>query len=77
LRWRDDEPHGSRVRYEVSVILRVDDSPSATSLVQGEVESRYGRQSFSGWLELLSHLEALVDRARTDPARATTRRRER
>ena len=65
------------MRYEVSVILRVDDAPSATSLVQGEVESRYGRQTFSGWLELLSHLEALVDRARTDPARATSRRRER
>jgi hypothetical protein len=65
------------VRYEVSVILRVDDSPSPTSLVQGEVESRYGRQTFSGWLELLSHLEALVDRARTDPARSTSRRRER
>ena len=28
-------------------------------------------------LELLSHLEALVDRARTDPARSTSRRRER
>jgi hypothetical protein len=64
------------VRYEVSVILRVDDNPRGSTLVQGEVESRYGRQSFSGWLELLGHLEALVDRARTDPARSTTRRRE-
>jgi hypothetical protein len=69
-------PHGSRVRYEVSVILRVDDSQRGSSLVQGEVESRYGRQSFSGWLELLGHLEALVDRARTDPARSTRPRRE-
>jgi hypothetical protein len=64
------------VRYEVSVILRVDDNPRGTSLVQGEVESRYGRQSFSGWLELLGQLEALVDRARTDPARSSGRRRE-
>jgi hypothetical protein len=62
------------VRYEVSVVLRVDDSPRGSSLVQGEVESRYGRQSFSGWLELLGHLEALVDRARTDPERAPGRR---
>jgi hypothetical protein len=65
------------VRYEVSVILRVDDNPPGSTLVQGEVESRYGRQSFSGWLELLGHLEALVDRARADPARSTVRRRER
>ena len=65
------------MRYEVSVILRVDDNPQGSTLVQGEVESRYGRESFSGWLELLGHLEALVDRARTDPARSTARRRER
>jgi hypothetical protein len=64
------------VRYEVSVILRVDDSPPGSTLVQGEVESRYGRLPFSGWLELLGHLEGLVDRARTDPARSTARRRE-
>ncbi len=60
----------------MSVILRIDDSPRGSTLVQGEVESRYGRQTFSGWLELLGHLEALVDRARTDPARSTRRRRE-
>ena len=65
------------MRYEVSVILRVEDTPPGSTLVQGELESRYGRQSFSGWLELLGHLEALVDRAQTDPARSTARRRER
>jgi len=64
------------VRYEVSVILRVDDNPRGSTLVQGEVESRYGRQSFSGWLELLGQLEELVDRARNDPARSSARRRE-
>ncbi len=52
------------MRYEVNVILRVDDSVRGAPAVRGEVESRYGRQSFAGWLELLGHLEALVDRAR-------------
>lgn len=65
--------HGSLVRYELSVILRVDDNARSSAAVQGDVESRYGRQSFTGWLELLGHLEALVDRARADPARAGVR----
>ena len=62
------------MRYEVNVILRVDDSARGAPAVRGEVESRYGRQSFAGWLELLGHLEALVDRARAEPARAAVRR---
>jgi hypothetical protein len=57
------------VRYEVSVTLRVDAAARHPETVRGEVESRYGRQTFSGWLELLSQLEALVDRARSDPSR--------
>ena len=35
--------------------------------VSGRLESRYGRQDFSGWLELLGTLETLVDRARAFP----------
>lgn len=61
------------VRYEVSVILRVDENPRSPASVKGDLKSRYGRQSFSGWLELLGHLEALVDRARADPAHMATR----
>lgn len=62
------------MRYEVNVILRVDDSVRGAPAVRGEVESRYGRQAFAGWLELLGHLEALVDRARAEPAREAVRR---
>ena len=58
------------MRYEVNVILRVDPKSRASETVRGEVESRYGRQSFSGWLELMGHLEAIVDRARAEPAPA-------
>lgn len=52
----------------MNVVLRMDDG-TRPGTVHGEVESRYGREAFSGWLELLGQLEALVDRARGDPAR--------
>jgi hypothetical protein len=55
------------VRYEVNIKLRVDDHPDGDTTVSGEVRSRYGRQTFSGWLELLGHMETVVERARNDP----------
>lgn len=58
------------MRHEVSVTLRIDAGTRHPERVRGELESRYGRESFSGWLELLGHLEAVVDRARNDPSRA-------
>ncbi len=61
------------MRYEVNVILRVDDNSREPATVEGEIESRYGRQSFSGWLELLGRLEAIADRARAEPGRSTVR----
>jgi hypothetical protein len=57
------------VAYEVRVTIKVDVC-SPPGGVSGRLESRYGRQSFSGWLELLGTLETLVDRARDDAGRA-------
>ena len=54
------------MRYAINVILSVDAGARDTSAVRGRVESRYGRQSFSGWLDLRGQLEGLVDRARED-----------
>lgn len=65
--------HGRRVRHEVTVTLRIDAGARHPEPVRGDLESRYGRESFSGWLELLGHLEALVDRARSDRSAAIGR----
>jgi len=54
------------VRHELHVTLRVDASPRRTSIVTGELETRYGRQPFAGWLELFGHLEAALDQARDE-----------
>lgn len=48
----------------VSVILHVEPDVEDAPLVAGEIESRFGHETFCGWLELLSHLERVVDRAR-------------
>jgi len=58
------------VRSEFNVTLVVDAASCTPSAMRGRVESCYGQQTFSGWLELLGQLEGLVDRAREDAARA-------
>ncbi len=62
------------VRSEFSVTLVVDAAARRTGAMRGRVESCYGHSAFSGWLDLLGQLEALVDRAHDD---AATARRER
>ena len=56
----------ARVRCEVTVVLSVDTDESAPASIGGRLESRYGQQTFSGWLELFGELEELVDRARDE-----------
>lgn len=55
------------MRYEVGVTLQVD-TARENEAVTGRVQSRYGTQTFSGWLELLGQLEALIDHARANGA---------
>jgi hypothetical protein len=52
---------------EVAVVVRVETDPSSSSTVSGRIESPFGAHSFVGWLELMGHLEDLVDRARATP----------
>jgi hypothetical protein len=56
------------VAQELDVVVRftVGRAAGVGMAVRGEVRSRYGSQSFWGWLELLGQLEALVDRAAGD-----------
>jgi hypothetical protein len=51
----------------VSVVVHLDADPATETRISGQVESRYGTQEFTGWLDLLGQLEALVERCRQEP----------
>lgn len=55
----------------VSVILHVEPDVAEAPAVAGEIESRFGHETFCGWLELLTQLERVVDQARTAAADVT------
>jgi hypothetical protein len=50
--------------HEVAVVVRVETREPRPTTVSGRIESPFGDHSFVGWLELLGHLEDIVDRAR-------------
>jgi hypothetical protein len=52
---------------EVAVVVRVETRPSSSATVSGRIESPFGAHAFVGWLELMGHLEDVVDRARAAP----------
>jgi hypothetical protein len=54
---------------ELAVVVRVDVSDGDATAVSGRLESVYGNQPFSGWLDLFGRLEELVDRVRSEQDR--------
>jgi hypothetical protein len=52
---------------EVAVVVRVETHAPSSSTVSGQIESPFGAHRFVGWLELMGHLEDVIDRARQAP----------